>query len=233
MIEPAPESPLAQLAHPTIRLASVFALVIFVPQFGLWPLALLSAGLLALRASRGWGELRQALESIWRLRWLLLAIAVLYLGFTPGQPLFAFSDLPSIQGVTEGLRRVLILVLILLAVQAVLRALGAQQLAAAIVQLAAPLRSLGLPVDRFAIRLATALDVVQRVGEQAREARDRADRGTVVQRAAQLIVDVEAAAAQAADSLGEVPRLPAVAWWAWALPALVALMSLILAGVAP
>ena len=210
------------IAHPTIRLASVLALVVFVPQFGLAVLIALSVGLLLQRAVLGRAMLMGALQSIWRLRWLLLAIAVLYLGFTPGAPLFPFCDLPSRPGAVEGARRVLVLVVILLAVQAVLQALGPRQLAAAITQLIGPLRLVLFPVERFAIRLAAALDAVQAVGERARTARDASNGGSPLQRAAQLIVDVEQAAADAAEQLAEVPRLPAPHIWAWLLPATIA-----------
>lgn len=229
MAEPATEPPPAQLAHPTIRLASVLALVVFVPQFGVLTLLVLSAAMLLQRAVAGRQALDQALQSIWRLRWLLLAIGVLYLGFTPGEPLFPFTERISRQGALEGARRVLVLVAILLAVHTVLRALGPRQLAAGITQLAAPLRMLGLPVDRFAMRLATALDAVQTVGERTRAARDNAAAGSMLQRAARLIVDVEQASAEAADDLATVPTLPAPAWWAWLLPLAVGAASFALA----
>lgn len=220
-----PTAPLpTQFFHPTIRLASVLALVVFVPWFGLLTLLALSALLLGQRAALGRRTLFQALQAIWRLRWLLLAIGVLYLGFTPGQPLLPFTDVPSRQGVVEGGRRVLVLVAILLAVQAVLQALGPRQLAAAITQLATPLRLIGLPVERFAVRLAAALDAVQQVGDRARAARDSTG-GSVLERAARLIVDVETAAAQASENLAEVPRLPAPVVWAWVVPLAVAAVS--------
>lgn len=225
MPEPALDLQPAQFAHPTIRLAGVLALVVFVPQFGLLTLLMLGALLLIQRAAVGRRAFDLALQSVWRLRWLLLAIAVLYLGFTPGQPLLPFSDVPSVQGVTEGGRRVLVLVVILLAVQAVLQALGPRQLAAAITQLASPLQWVGLPVERFAVRLAAALDAVQGVGDRARAARDDTAAGSALQRAARLIVDVESAARAAADELADVPRLPTPAVWAWLLPVAIAAAS--------
>lgn len=225
-----PAAPLqTQFFHPTIRLASVLALVVFVPWFGVLTLLALSVLLLAQRAVLGGHALSRALQAIWRLRWLLLAIGVLYLGFTPGQPIFSFADVPSRQGVAEGARRVFVLVAILLAVHAVLQALGPRHLAAAITQLATPLRLIGVPVDRFAVRLAAALDAVQHVGDRARAVRDDEAGGGALQRAARLIVDVEQAAEQAADKLAEVPSLPAPLVWAWAMPVLVGVVSWALA----
>lgn len=208
-------------AHPTIRLASVLAFVVFVPQFGVWTLSVSSLALLVQRAVAGREAFRTAVTAVWRLRWLLIAIAVLYFGFTPGQPVFAFSDLPSQQGLAEGTRRVLVLVLILLVVQAMLQALGPRQLAAALVQLAAPLAMLGAPVERFAVRLAAALDAVQTVGERARQARHDTAGGSLLQRAAQLIVDIERAAGDAAGQLGAVPTLHAPVWWSWLMPLMI------------
>ncbi|MCF6218830.1 MAG: hypothetical protein L3J62_05720 [Gammaproteobacteria bacterium] len=107
-------------------------------------------------------EIILALKMAARLRWLLLSIAIVYLWFTPGTPIFptflAWS--PSYEGVMMGLHRVAILLLLVLAVSLLLQSTPLTLMIAALLWLLHPFARLGLPHERFAVRLALTLEAV-------------------------------------------------------------------------
>lgn len=122
----------------------------------------------------GWsrpGALRRLAFGLGRLKWLLLGIAVLYLGFTPGEALSTWTPGLTREGLHEGLRRVLVLVCLLAAVYWLLAVTPVPQLVAALDQLFWPLRRFGVPTDRFTRRIAMTLDALDAVEAQYRSLR--------------------------------------------------------------
>lgn len=149
------------------------------------PLLLASVLLLILlgRGPRRWAGLAHA-------RWLLLAIFVLYAGFTPGEPLL--QQLPGLsrEGFLEAARRMLILVLLIQAVGLLLQTTPVPQLAGGLTVLLRPLGILGLDHRRFARRLGLALEQVDRMRERMQAARQKHP-GSWADAAAELIRTIE------------------------------------------
>ncbi len=196
-----------------IRLANLLVLAVFLPGLQL-PVLLI---LLCLGLS--WMLLfdRTALRLSWlrisRLRWLFAAIAVLYVGFTPGTPVFGPV---SLEGLLEGSQRVLVLMTLVVAVVLVLHNYSAGQLASALLGLLRPLALLRLPVESAARRIAVTLDRVTEV-EQLVKSQRRTGELMPARRLADICERLEA---QAAEDLPVHPlvRAPAPIWYAWFLP---------------
>lgn len=151
--------------HPVIRIVTfvVFSLGVV---FGNVQHLLLALLLLVLGYSL-WQPTRFSLnwKMLRRMRWLFLSILVIYLWFTPGQLLIpaigAWS--PSWEGIRLGVYRVASLVFIVLAVNLLIKSNARDELIAGIMWLLRPLRLLGLPDERLAVRIALTFDVVHEV----------------------------------------------------------------------
>ena len=100
-----------------------------------------------------------------RMRWLFLSILVIYLWFTPGHPLLPVvgSLSPSMEGLQFGFYRICSLVFIVLALNLLIKSIARDELIAGILWLLHPLRLLGLPDERLAVRIALTFDVVHEV----------------------------------------------------------------------
>lgn len=134
------------------------------------PGVLLCGGLLlALTALRLRGAHGVDARALWvmlrRIRWLLLAILVLYGWFTPGAPLLpALGDWsPAVEGLEQGLMRIAALLLIVVAVYLLLATTPRGELVGGLLWFGVPLRRLGLDDRRFAVRLVLALEAVPQV----------------------------------------------------------------------
>lgn len=205
-------------------LTRVLALLIVAPVLNNLPLVdLLGLGTLVLLGYAGHqsGALRRLAFGLLRLKWLLLGIAVLYLGFTPGEALSEWTPGLTREGLYEGLRRVLVLVCLLAAVYWLLAVTPAPQLVAALDQLLWPLRRMGVPTDRFTRRVAMTLDAVDAVEARYRSLRAAGLSGLTL--AAAWIDGIERDPPPAApiSAAAPLPRL-----WEWGL--LVLLLSLAL-----
>ena len=105
-----------------------------------------------------------ALRMLRRMRWFFLSIALVYLLFTPGRLLFsAWPWGPTVEGVMEGAQRIASLVLIVFAVNLLLRTTPQPALISAILWCLTPLSWVGLPRERLAVRIALTLDAVDGV----------------------------------------------------------------------
>ena len=149
--------------HPVIRIVT---LLVFI--FGISPARpeLLLAGavlLTAIFAMTGFPGTDNLLGMILRLRWLLLAILIVYGWWTPGDKLLPLpgSLSPSVQGMEYGLRRITVLILIVCAVHLLIRTTETSRLMSALMVLSSPLLNRNLR-ERFAVRL---LLTVEAVGE--------------------------------------------------------------------
>lgn len=211
--------------HPIVRVVSFLVLAGFLSAGGstrLWVAALLLA-LVYLRA--GAPHLAGLQRALLRLRFLWLSLAVLYLWFTPGEPLW--PDLgswsPTVEGVAEGAMRVGVLVLMVAAAQLLLQSTTTPQLVAAVHWLSRPLQWLGLDRDRFALRLVLVLETVPRLGaaQFGAVAADDAEQGRFGRHVAALsgrLRGALAAAAAAAPRQIELPAEDAPPVWQWLYP---------------
>jgi energy-coupling factor transporter transmembrane protein EcfT len=204
--------------HPAIRVLLVLVLAAFssqasLPALGIWAALLLSTYLITV--GHDTAAVARLRNGVSRLRWLLLAIFVLYAGFTPGTPILEVTPGISREGLLEGLRRALVLIDLLVMVYLLLAVTPINQLVAAIHTLVRPLKPLGVDPQRVGLRLALALDQVNQMHTRLRgEARAP---GSWAQRAADLIRDIEHDAEHSQRAWTLTP-VAAARWWEWLLP---------------
>lgn len=161
MVEPGPphRSPL----QPLTRLLALLIVAPALSSLALLDLAGLGVLIVAGYACSQPAALSRVVFGLRRLKWLLLGIVVLYLGFTPGEPLSPWTPGLTHEGLHEGLRRILVLVCLLAAVYWLLAVTPTPQLVAALDQLLWPLRILGLATDRVTRRIALTLSAIDQV----------------------------------------------------------------------
>ncbi|MFA7387130.1 MAG: hypothetical protein WCZ87_05660 [Thiohalobacteraceae bacterium] len=184
-------------------------------------LLLLAAGMLHKRhADFDWRGLPRMLQ---RVRWLLLALLILYGWFTPGEALLPALGVwsPSQEGLHQGLLRVLALLAIVAAVYLLLASTGRGALVGGLLWYGGPLRRLGLDDRRFAVRLVLALEAVPQVQDIARAALQADAETSRMRRLGRAAGQVlQATLAHAEDRHGpiQIPDPIPVPRWQWFLP---------------
>lgn len=201
--------------HPAVRVLVLLSVASSLPAMSLPALAILGLGALLVYLRQGQAALVQLRGGLLRLRWLVLAIVVLYAGFTPGEPLVASLPGLSREGLSEGLRRTLVLVDLLVMVYLLLAVTPIAALVGAIELLLAPLHPLRIDPQRVALRIGLALEAV---GEMHGRLRGAVSASGGWERAARLIVDIERRAALDEVPIAPPPSLPRPRWWEWLLP---------------
>ncbi len=123
-------------------------------------------------------DVHSLLRMMRRVRWLLLAILILYGWFTPGAALIpAWAPYsPSLEGLQQGLLRAAVLLAIVAAVYLLITTTPRGDLVAGLLWCGRPLRRLGVDDQRFAVRLVLALEAVPEVQTLARAALDKVPR---------------------------------------------------------
>lgn len=230
MTQPAPSSPavpvriLALLVF-AAGLATARPWVLFIGAVLLIGLALL------VRARHSAASSLRIVNLLRRVRWLLLAILILYGWFMPGAPMVpALGALsPTQEGLQQGLLRVAALCGIVAAVYLLLATTARGDLVSGLLWFGRPLRRIGVDDRRFAVRLVLALEAVPQVQDLARAALDDAVGGSRLQRlgnaAASLLRTTLARAEQAPGEIAAPDPQP-VPLWQWSLPvALVVLLG--------
>ena len=210
--------------NPLTRLLCLCVLAATLPGLSLYALALVAALLLLAYFIIARAQLPRLLQGLSRLRWLFLAIFVLYFGYTPGDPWSEHLPGLSREGLHEGGRRALVLADLLIAVYLLLALTPLTALVQGLQRLLWPLRGLGLDTSAFARRLALALDQVAHLQDQVSALR-RADRG-MLDTAAELVRGIEQSATQVPSP--SAPQLldpgPQPRPWEWLLPPALALL---------
>ena len=209
--------------HPLILLLALFGVALLLPSLALLDLLMIGALMLLVHGLIARAGLARVADGVWRIRYLLAAIAVLYLGLTPGEP--AWSGLPGIsrEGLVEGSRRALVLVDLLIAVYLLLATTPPRELTGALRQLLAPLSPIGVPTDRIARRIAVTLASVPALQAAVRDARDSTRRWPEAMAA--LVRRVEAGGlVELTASIPCLPR-PSPIQWLWLLPVLALLIG--------
>lgn len=169
-----------------------------------------------------------------RVRWLLLAMMILYGWFTPGDPLVPILGAwsPSLAGVLQGLLRVAALVAIVVAVYLLLMTTPRGDLVGGLLWFGRPLRRLGVDDRRFAVRLVLALEAVPQVQGLARAALETDVGASRMQRLGQAASRVLQAVLEQADAQCgtiQVPDTQPVPGWQWLIPLLMAALLVVVA----
>lgn len=143
--------------HPTTRLI-VWLVLLVVVQCLSEPALLAAFLLLPLCGPR---VLRRAWRLIWRARWLLASLCLIFAWGVAGEPLWQGLPAPTYEGLREALDHLGRLLLVLIAVAAFLEAMPLPDLLAATHTLLKPLRYFGLDPDRGVVRLMLVLRYVE------------------------------------------------------------------------
>lgn len=143
--------------HPATRLIAWLLLLVAVQSLSGSALvgAFLLFPLFGTRALRRGGQL------IWRTRWLLLSLFIIFPWGIAGQPLWNGVGAPTQEGVFEALIHLGRLLLVLMAVATFLETMPLQDLLAATHVLLKPMRGFGLDPDRGVVRLMLVLRYVE------------------------------------------------------------------------
>ena len=216
--------------HPLVRVVCFLALSLFL-SLGDWVHIFLTLLLLTpFWLATSWLPLRDALPLLRRMRWFFFSILLIYWWLTPGEPLWrgAPGRLPSVDGVTEGVHRVAVLVLLICALRLMLWQVPRDALVAAIYRLLWPLFLTGLSRERVAVRVVLILETVEHVQAIVHDAiadnrQRRSERLGLVDAAAaataQVVARAELAPCHAVNiNIGiQPPR------WQWLIPAAIVL----------
>ena len=148
--------------HPVIRILTLLMGVVMVVLGGWteWLFALLSITVLVMLVDEI--KLQPMVRMVVRLRWLMFSIILIYLSFTPGDPLLPAlaSSSPSWQGLAMGGYRAAVLLLMVIAVSVILQSTSKEQLIAALLWLFTPFAKLGFSLERLAVRLVLTMEAV-------------------------------------------------------------------------
>jgi energy-coupling factor transporter transmembrane protein EcfT len=210
--------------HPLIR---VSALLVFIAGLAFArPLFLAgSAGLLLLLYTvSGFPGLARLLQMTLRLRWLLLAILMVYGWWTPGNDLLPLMGAwsPSSEGIITGLLRIFSLLLIVAAVHLLLQLTSRSELLPAIMQAIRPVTTEAARA-RLAVRILLTLEAVTKVQPLVSEAlkqRPLKDYRleTLGLAARALYQSVLDRAEQSAGEVIDVPTPGMPPFWQWLIP---------------
>jgi energy-coupling factor transport system permease protein len=150
--------------HPVIRIVTFLVFTLFV-AFGGYPQLLLSLAVLVL-----FYLLAQSTPSLWestwhmlrRMRWLFLSMLIIYFWFTPGQAVFAIlADYsPTWQGIQIAGYRIGSLIVIVVAVNIVIKSTPKELITGGLLWLLTPLRYVGLPHERLAVRIVLTFNMI-------------------------------------------------------------------------
>jgi hypothetical protein len=210
--------------HPLIR---VVALLVFIAGLALARPTLLGAGfvlLLLLYRLTGFPAPRILLRMLVRLRWLLVAILLVYGWSTPGAALLpaisAWS--PTVEGMSLGLLRILSLVMIVAAVHLLMQVTNRKQLLPAIMQLINPVTTVTAR-ERLAVRILLSIEAVTQVQSLVSETLTRQPLknhrlSTLGVTAQTLYMSVLNKAALAGENVIEIVEPESPPLWQWLVP---------------
>jgi energy-coupling factor transport system permease protein len=159
-----------------------------------------------------------------RLRWLLLAVFLVYGWWTPGTSVWPAAGVlsPSIEGLYLGMLRVLVLLAIVAAVLLLLQSTSREALLPAVMQLIKPVTTRRLRMC-IAVRVLLSLEAVVQVqslvSDTLREYPLTGRRFTNLPKASRLLYRKVLDRAENADTaLIEVDEPTSPPWWQWLFP---------------
>jgi energy-coupling factor transporter transmembrane protein EcfT len=216
------------MIHPAIRIITLMVFAMLICRADIMHLSLAGLVLLVLYTRMESAAIRMAMAMIMRMRWFFLSLLLIYGWLSPdpvsGQPVY--WGWPSAEGLAAGCRQIAALVLIMLAVNLLLRSSRREELLQAIYWLAWPLSWLGVSRSRLALRLVLVLDRVAIVREQAdqvlveQQAGVRGRLATIVSAATRIITRTLEQADHMADEQVIFQPLASPPWYQWGLPLL-------------
>lgn len=224
--------------HPVFRVICFVIFSLFLALSGLAQLGMATFTVFVIYATTANCNIPGLFKMLRRMRWFLLSIVLIYAWLTPGMPLFgeAFDSSwqPSVEGLWQGGQRLLALILIVAAVHWLLLVTSREQLVAALYWLGAPLQMLGLPRERFAVRLALTLgrvaDVQKLVAGQIEQTDvDKGDIKSYAAVAAGLVAGVVRQADQSKCDVLEINVANKPPLWQWCWPLLLLAIMLMVA----
>lgn len=104
--------------------------------------------------------IKSHLKLLARMRWFFLALMVMYFWFTPGMYLFNSPWSPTVEGLEQGGLRAGSLMLVIIAINLLIQLTPREQILSAIYWILAPLQLLGLPRERFMLRITLTMETM-------------------------------------------------------------------------
>ena len=143
--------------HPAIRLVLWVVVVLFVQALSgmalVW--AFVALPMVGKRA------LKRGLRLVWRARWLLFSLFIVFAWGVAGAPVWSSVLAPTEEGIAEAVTHLGRLLLVLMAVATFLEYVSDEDLLAATHSVLRPFRRLGLDPDRGVVRLMLVLRAVE------------------------------------------------------------------------
>lgn len=149
--------------HPANRLALWFWVASLLPLLERQFLYLATGTLLLLALRFAKNRFFKALP---RIRWILLALGVVYGWTTPGEYLWPSHLSPTHEGLFLGLEQMVRLLGLITSLQILLATMSRPEIFAGLHVLAKPINYLGLSRDRIALRLSLALEMTEALFEK-------------------------------------------------------------------
>lgn len=226
--------------HPVIRIVTFLVFTLFV-AFGGYPQLVFSLAVLVM-----FYLLVQSVPSLWssswqmlrRMRWLFLSMLIIYLWFTPGRFILPFVGdySPTWQGLLIAGYRIGSLVVIVVAVNIIIKSTPKELITGALLWLLTPLRVVGLPHERLAVRIVLTFNMISEIQYEydlLKRAKGRNESGEeseqsdsngflhrldkLAQTGAMLFTNVVEKAQQGGEQGIEMPResAPPTVQWGW------------------
>jgi energy-coupling factor transport system permease protein len=145
--------------HPGSRILTYVLTALVIPGLSFLPVAILMAAALPAIAWMG----RRPLGLVWRMRWLLLVLALGYGYSVPGEGALGVLGpwTPTWPGLALGAEQAMRLLVLLLWLDVLVLSLSTEQLLSGLHALMSPLARWGVDAGRFALRLALTLKAIE------------------------------------------------------------------------
>ncbi|MFO7602878.1 MAG: hypothetical protein R6X06_03575 [Gammaproteobacteria bacterium] len=206
--------------HPVIRIGTFILLAVLLAraqpmQMG-WVLCVIGLAFVLARG-RGFGA---AVNLMWRIRWIVLSILLLYTWLPLG-------DLTTSWWL--AVHRIALLLLMLLALQALVLNMARNDIISGLYRVLAPLAFLGLPREKFVLRLMLTLECVAHLPAllQQDASPDTTRRSPLRQISARLMHAIAGVLAQGETLQHAAVTIEtdvAVPWWQWTIPLSIAVI---------
>ena len=151
--------------HPFVKIACFFFLLLLLQYLSPSSIAVLCGLICLLAAVLNLPHFSQLIK---RMRWLFVSLLLVYAYATPGEYL-AFLPLnvaPSYEGLRMGLMQIAKLLIAVASLSALFASASKSQLMDGLWTLLAPLRLMGLNVERFTVRMLLTLHYVEQMAVQ-------------------------------------------------------------------
>jgi len=207
--------------HPVIRIASFFLLVAGLAiSTQLLFMSAIPIVFLLIRTGCTFLSLFILLK---RLRWLFLSLLILHLWFSTGQ----LSWIPEISNVFIAIERVGTLILIVLAAHLLVKTTSISNSIAALQWWLMPLKKIGFPSEKFTVRLALILDIVdsiEKISIQSKTVGTTNPFEKIAHKISVLFIQVFERAENAPLIEIEIMPLQSPPFWQWLYPLILLLL---------